>query len=167
MPVSISLEGMPLDQDGALDPDQVMLQFICNTGGDVPEHDPEKPPDERVRPSHAALHGRLFTLDAMAPFPPLSYGCRCSMAYVAKERTMASRVLDVASAAIPEATVTPAFAAWLAKNAPGWEKIAEAAAKAAPGQEAAEAYLVAKRLGYTREIAQMSMQVALAKKTAG
>lgn len=34
--------------------------------------------DDRVRPSHAALHGTVWRSgDPSAPVPPLDYGCRC------------------------------------------------------------------------------------------
>lgn len=36
--------------------------------------------DRRVRPEHAALHGRVWELDDhSAPVPPLAYGCRCEV----------------------------------------------------------------------------------------
>lgn len=59
---------------GALDPDQVMIQFVCTTGDGG--HDPDVEPDERVRPHHAALHGTTWRLDDMsAPIAPLDFGC--------------------------------------------------------------------------------------------
>lgn len=46
--------------------------------------------DRRVRPEHAALHGRVFELtDSHAPSPPLAYGCRCEM--VLRPRAAAER----------------------------------------------------------------------------
>ncbi len=162
MPITISVDGAALDGEGALDPDQVMIQFLCSTGPG--EHDPDQPPDDHVRPTHAALHGRMFTLDAGAPIPPLDYGCRCAIRYVAQEKTAAARVLENVSDVEPEDSVTPAYTAWLQKNAPGWEKVAAAAEAAPDGQEAAAAYAMADKLGLTREIARMAMQVAVANK---
>lgn len=43
--------------------------------------------DSKVRPEHAALHGRIYELDdPHAPSPPLAYGCRCEIAIVPRAR---------------------------------------------------------------------------------
>jgi hypothetical protein len=52
-----AMEGSDIE-GGAFDADQVQFQFICQTGPGE-EHDPDKPPDNRVRPEHAALHVRI------------------------------------------------------------------------------------------------------------
>ena len=48
--------------------------------------------DERVRASHAALHGTVWELDdPNRPVPPLDYGCRCTVEYVAADDDTAQK----------------------------------------------------------------------------
>lgn len=160
MPITASLpedEKAVIDRGGPLDANQVYFEFVCSTGGGG--HDPHLPPDDRVRPEHACLHGTVWRLDDPgAPIPPLSYGCRCAMRYVAKPGTTASRVLDDASGA-PETSQKAPAQRYLDENAPAWEDIAKAAAKAPPAQAVAVSYDVAKELGYSRDIARMALDV--------
>lgn len=103
-------------ETGGLDEDQVYYQYHTQHDG-------------RVRPSHRALDGTVWRLgDVFAPVPPIDYGCRCYMSYVAKPGTIAARVL-------PESTAEPttkaeAFAKHLTETMPDWESLArEAMAK--------------------------------------
>ncbi len=79
--------------------------------------------DDRVRPSHAALHGTVWRLDDPdAPVPPLDYGCRCGIEYVADPNSPAADVL-------PEAETDPttpekAYSEYLDETLPKWEKYA-------------------------------------------
>lgn len=145
---------------GALDSDEVWVQFLCQTGPNG-EHDPEEPPDEFVRPSHAAYHGQIFRLDE-APIPPLDYGCRCAIHYVAKPGSDAAKVLeDVA----PEPPTTPQDATkeWLDDNAPGWEKtLKRIAQRTSPGNAIGAVQRKARELGIAkpRAVAQMVVDVS-------
>ena len=161
MPITASLpedEQAVIDRGGPLDADQVYFQFVCSTGGGA--HDPNGSPDDRVRPEHACLHGTIWRLDDPgAPIPPLSYGCRCAMRYVAKPGTTASRVLDDASGS-PETSQKAPAKRYLEEHAPEWQQIAKAAADAPPAQSPiAVAYDSAKELGYSRDIARMALDV--------
>lgn len=145
------------DRGGPLDADQVYFQFVCSTGGGG--HDPNGSPDERVRPEHACLHGTVWRLDDPgAPIPPLSFGCRCAMRYVAKPSTPAARVLDEAPAA-PETSQKAPARRYLEEHAPEWQQVAKAAADAPPAQAVAQSYETAKSLGYSRDIARMALDV--------
>ena len=82
MGISVPLSGLGPDDDlvqdaegqGVLDADAVFVQLVCQTGPG--EHDPNGTPDDRVRPSHAALHGTVWRLDdPRAPIPPMDFGC--------------------------------------------------------------------------------------------
>lgn len=80
---------------GILDPDAVLVVFRT-------QH------DDRVRPSHAALDGKVFRLDdATRPSPPIDWGCRCFLEYVAApEDETATAVLPAA----PDEPTTPPVA---------------------------------------------------------
>jgi uncharacterized protein with gpF-like domain len=79
--------------------------------------------DEQVRPSHAALHGTVWRLDDPdAPVPPLDYGCRCGIEYVADPNSPAADVLTKADAELT--TPAEAFSTYLDKELPAWEKYA-------------------------------------------
>lgn len=60
--------------------------------------------DERVRPSHAALHATEWRpLDPNAPIPPLDWGCRCFLVYRARNPAAAKRTgLPLAPKRSPE-----------------------------------------------------------------
>lgn len=160
MPITVQLGEAVQElagKGGPLDADQVYFQFVCTTGDGG--HNPEGAPDDRVRPEHAALHGTVWRLDdPSAPIPPLNYGCRCSMRYVAAPNTTAARVLDEAPAE-PESDPQAPAERYLEKHAPAWEEVATAAAEAPPAQATATAYEAAKGLGYTRDIARMALEI--------
>lgn len=163
MPAEISVEGVLGDEaraklaGGALE-DDVLVQFICNTGPGG-QHDPEKAPDDRVRPSHAAFHGKVFALRD-APVPPLDYGCRCALRYVARIDTAAAVVVkEVATA--PETTPPEATRDWLEANVDAWRKVAKAASGESPKGALAAAIDAAKELGIDqpRSVAEMVVDV--------
>lgn len=144
---------------GALDSEEVWVQFVTQTGEDG-EHDPEQPPDDRVRPSHAAFHGKFFKL-ADAPIPPLDYGCRCAIRYVAKPDSAAAEVMTEAD---EEPTTTDqATRDWLKENVgPDLQKLQKAAESSTPGEAIGNTQAKAKKLGVhsPRAIAQMVVDVA-------
>lgn len=73
---------------GALDPGEVWFEFVTQE-------------DDKVRPGHAALHGTVWRVgDPAAPVPPIDYGCRCGMRYVAPPGGRAEKYL-------PKAPTTP------------------------------------------------------------
>lgn len=117
---------MPVD--GALDPGEVFFEYITQHDG-------------RVRPAHAALHGTVWKLgDPLAPVPPLDFGCRCSLSYRARPGSAAAKI-------IPEAPSLPttrrvAFSSYLDKQAPGWEKVADAVVKIPPSERLERAVLL-------------------------
>ncbi len=87
--------------------------------------------DDRVRPSHRALHGTVWRVgDPEAPVPPMDHGCRCMVEYVAAPDTPAAAILPPAEAVpVPPAQ---AYATWLDGNLDGWQVIAGAVTKLAP-----------------------------------
>ena len=100
MPISAPLSGLPIDDptrqeaeaQGVLDADAVFVQLVCQTGPG--EHDPNGTPDDRVRPSHAALHGTVWRLDdPRAPIPPMDFGCFLPDAPISGTFDGASRAL--------------------------------------------------------------------------
>jgi NAD+--asparagine ADP-ribosyltransferase len=127
MPIEINLGLLSQDvkdsvKDGALD-DDVMVQFLCNTG-EGGEHDPDEEPDDRVRPSHAAFHGQIFALGE-APVPPLDYGCRCAIRYVSVKGSEAEKVVEEVTEEEPTTTVE-ATEQWLDDNVDGWKTVKRA-----------------------------------------
>ena len=126
MPAEFSLDMLAqrfidsLKTEGAFG-DDVLVQFICNTGPGG-EHDPTAEPDDRVRPSHSAYHGKIFKMGE-APVPPLDYGCRCALRYIARPKTAAAEVIETTS---DEPSVIPAVATaqWLDTNVENWRRIA-------------------------------------------
>lgn len=167
MPVSISLDivkDSPLlaaARKGTLT-DDVYVQFICNTGPGG-QHDPDAPPDSHVRPSHAAFHGRIFKLSE-APVPPLDYGCRCAIHFVAAPGSAAEDLLeDVAD----EKPTTPAVATaqWLDANVDEWRKVAKSVKSVGPKDALQEAYNAAKDfdIPQARSIADMIIDVLRSK----
>ncbi len=169
MPLSVEIRGLEgsaaADQamaKGVLDPEQVMVQFVCQTEGGG--HDPDLTPDENVRPHHAALHGTIWRIDdPMCPVPPLDYGCRCASRLVAQPGTIGARVLgpDATTEQAPEVGVQKAFTAFLDQRVPQWKTIAQAIAKAPPAERLSKAYLAAKKIGaqHPRDVARMVFEV--------
>lgn len=160
MPITVTIDdgGKKSDDSGVnLGSDQVYYQFVCSTDGGG--HDAELPPDDRVRPEHACLHGTIWKLgDVGAPVPPLSYGCRCSMRFVAKPGTTAAKALPEATSE-PETNPKAPAERYLTEHASSWEQVATAAAEAPPAQATTAAYDEAKSLGYSRDIARMALDV--------
>ncbi len=82
--------------------------------------------DDRVRPSHAALHGTRWRADDPdAPTPPLDYGCRCFIRYIAAPGSDAAEVLPEASGDLSNRT--DAYGQYLDREHDGWRTIAKAA----------------------------------------
>lgn len=157
MPADIDLSGFGLSKKDKADvsagvlTDDVYVQFICTTESG---HDPSEPPDDRVRPSHAAFHGKVFKLSD-APVPPLDYGCRCAIRYVAAPDSPAAEVLDVT----PQIPTTPAEATedWLIANVPELDTLKRSAAAAKTKDALSTVAVKAKKIGVAepRSIAQM------------
>lgn len=107
-----------LEDSGALPGDSVWFRLVTQN-------------DDRVRPSHRALHGTVWRVgDPAAPVPPMDYGCRCMIEYVAAPDTPAAAVLPPAEA-VP---VTPAeaYGSYLDDAMPDWKAVAKQVAKAQP-----------------------------------
>jgi hypothetical protein len=69
---------------GAVSGDEVWFEFVTQE-------------DDKVRPEHAALHGSVWRVgDPAAPVPPIDYGCRCGMRYVAPPGSPAAKLLPPA-----------------------------------------------------------------------
>lgn len=145
-----------VDAAGGALGDDVYVQFICSTENG---YDPDSPPDDRVRPSHAAFHGQIFKLSD-APVPPLDYGCRCAIRYVAKPDTKAAEVLDETATSEPT-TPVDATQEWLEENVPEWRSVQRAAAAATKKEALTAATLKAKELGISdpRMISEMVIDV--------
>ncbi len=140
---------------GALDGDEVWVEFLCQTDENG-EHDPNEPPDDKVRPSHAAFHGQLFPVGE-APVPPLDYGCRCAIRYVAKPNSEAAAVLQVEAPRDETTTPKDATTGWLDKNVPNWGQLKEVAESSTPSEAIGNVQAKAKELGIEkpRAIAEM------------
>ena len=85
------------DLDAALDPEERAAVAVgAFDGGDV-WYEFQTREDDKVRPAHAALDGSVWRVgDPNAPVPPLDYGCRCSIRYVARPGSEAAKVLPPA-----------------------------------------------------------------------
>lgn len=154
-----AMEGSDIE-GGAFDADQVYFQFICQTGPNE-EHDPDKPPDNRVRPEHAALHGTVWRLDdPAAPIPPVDWGCRCAIRYVSKPGSAASTVLPEAPHA-PEVSPARSSQAWLNEHVKRWPDVADAMRDAPTGSELSAGYAKAREMGIrdARAIVRMIEQI--------
>lgn len=157
MPAEIDITGFSLSKKDKADvsagvlSDDVYVQFVCTTenGFDV-----NSPPDDRVRPSHAAFHGRVFK-PSDAPVPPLDYGCRCAIRYVAAPNSAAAELIDVT----PQTPTTPAEATedWLIANVPELDTLKRSAAAAKTKDALSTVAVKAKKIGVAepRSIAQM------------
>ncbi len=157
MPITLDLiaDAVGIPTIPPLNPQTVRVQFICNTGGDEVEHDPTQPPDDRVRPSHAALHGKIFALDDPAlPVPPLDFGCRCAISYLAVEDTGAEDALPNSTSEEPT-TVAAANTEYLDDNVTDWGKVADAAKSAAPGKAFEQAMVVGRAMNLGRDLVRM------------
>lgn len=87
---------------GAVDGNEVWFEFVTQE-------------DDKVRPEHAALHGSVWRVgDPAAPVPPIDYGCRCGMRYVAPPGSPAAKLLPPASG-VPKSHAE-VIAAYLAKR---------------------------------------------------
>lgn len=139
------------DLSGGTLSEDVYVQFICSTENG---YDPESDPDDRVRPSHSAFHGRVFKLRD-APVPPLDYGCRCCVRYVAAPGTAAGKMITEADSE----PVTPAEATsdWLKKNVPEFETLKKSAAASTKRDALSVVATRAKKIGVAepRSIASM------------
>lgn len=146
-------------EKGALSED-VWVQFICSTENG---YDPESEPDDRVRPSHAAFHGKVFRMQD-APVPPLDYGCRCAIRYVAAPDTPATKLVRVADD--EPTTTTEATEDWLKDNVDVYDTLKRAAAAASKNDMLSVVTIKAKELGVEdpRSIATMVVDVVLGKR---
>ncbi len=94
---------------GGLDGNEVWYEYLTQE-------------DDRVRPSHAALHGTRWRADdPEAPTPPLDYGCRCFIRYIAKPNTDAAEILPEADGGL--STRSEAYSQFLTDNLDDWRKI--------------------------------------------
>ncbi len=116
---ALSKEEAEAVASGGLDGNEVWYEYLTQA-------------DDRVRPSHAALHGTRWRVDDPdAPTPPLDYGCRCFIRYIAAPESVASKILPEAGGDLSNRS--DAFKSWLNENATGWGKIAQEAKKLRPG----------------------------------
>lgn len=116
-------------QTGALDQSQVHVLYMTQM-------------DDRVRPAHAALHGKVFAL-ADAPVPPLSYGCRCYLEHVAKPHSMAARALPEAPS--EPTSVAVAYAEHLTIHVPQWHEIRADVMNVDPAKRLSLGFLLLRR----------------------
>ena len=145
---------------GALDPEQVHFQYICQTEGGG--HDPEGEPDEKVRDSHRALHATVWRLDdPFAPIPPIGFGCRCGMRLVGKPDSVAEEVLGVAAPTEPT-NVQDAFSDFLDDAIPKWKEYSAVADRLPPGDQAGSLYLQLKRDGAGGDLREKARMIATA-----
>lgn len=124
---------------GVLDAEQVYFQFICQTtdGG----HDPDGVPDDKVRPTHAALHGTVWRIDdPYAPIPPIDWGCRCAGRHVGKPESLAEKVFNAAAKTEPQ-PIGLHFGNWLDKAVPNWQRALDATKKVHPIDREGAVYL--------------------------
>jgi len=110
---ALTLENAQGLEAGHLDSSSVWYEFLTQD-------------DDRVRPSHQALHGTVWRVgDVSAPVPPLDYGCRCFIKYVAKPDSEAAKFLPPAES--KPTTQSKAWGDWLDKEAPTWETLLKTA----------------------------------------
>lgn len=141
---------------GALDPREVWYEFVTLE-------------DDRVRPSHRALHGTVWKVgDPNAPVPPLDYGCRCSLRYVAPPGSVAARKGLLPPSPQPTTDTVPAvYAAFLRDRLPAGFDLPRAVREAAALPVAEQVPTLAEALqravatltaGQARDLARMAMQ---------
>lgn len=95
---------------GGFDPREVWYEFVTLE-------------DDRVRPGHRALHGTVWKAgDPNAPVPPLAYGCRCALRYVAPPGSQAARKGLLPPSPKPTTDTLPAvYAQYLRGRLPGFD----------------------------------------------
>lgn len=161
MPIAVSFDLSLLDdkltkrdrsalERGAFDAEEVWYEYLTQDDG-------------RVRPAHRALHGTVWRVgDPAAPVPPIDFGCRCFMRYVAAPDSPAARIL-------PEAEREPepraeVFADYLDDQVDGWRGLAEKAAALPPAERQSRLYLAMRKrlppdlLAVARELARMALE---------
>ena len=142
-------EASALEQ-GAFDSDQVWYEYLTQE-------------DDRVRPTHAALHGTVWRVgDPRAPVPPIDYGCRCFVRYVAAPGSAAAQFLPEAPS--EPTTAADAYGAYLDERAAGWADDVEAAHALPAGDRiGALALRLAARtgspVGKARELARLALRI--------
>lgn len=122
------------DAGRALDPEEVYVQYHT-------QH------DDRVRPAHAAWDGKVFRLDdPTRPVPPVDWGCRCYVSYVAKPETPAAEVLP--KAPTEPTTVGDAYTEYLDREVgrDQWQAVVEKASEVAIPDRLATAFLAMLKL---------------------
>jgi hypothetical protein len=184
MPINLDFSSLPegdqlrqdVEQGGTLSGEDVWFQFVCSTDGEGGAHDPASPPDEKVRPSHAALHGTIWRVDdPNAPIPPLDFGCRCAMVFQSAPKSPAAKVLPPAKppppaaqsaqvAVVPQVSAQVPYATYLDANVPQWRKVAATMRKAKVGDELAVGYVVATQLGISGSRREIVNMIAIAAK---
>jgi len=141
-------EAAGLDR-GVLDGSEVWYEFLTQK-------------DDRVRPTHRALHGSIWRVgDPDAPVPPIDYGCRCFMRYVAKPGTRAAKILPVAST--NPTTKEAVWKRYLQAEVKGWQPAMKAMVDADPETqlEAAVKVLVRSNPGMTLSEARLNAKMIL------
>ncbi len=117
--------------------------------------------DDRVRPSHAALHGTRWKADdPNAPTPPLDYGCRCFIRYIAAPDSNAAEVLPEAKGELSNRS--DAYETYLDDNVDDWKPIAKEAKQMRPVdrlQFIVESLIDAGAGAHARDIAFMILSV--------
>ncbi len=104
--------------EGGLDGNEVWYEYLTQD-------------DDRVRASHAALHGTRWRADDPdAPTPPLDYNCRCFIRYIAAPESNAAEVLPEASGELSNRS--DAYSQYLTDHLDEWRRIAKAASGMPP-----------------------------------
>lgn len=157
--IELTPEQAAAKSEGALDSEQVYYQYICSTASG---HDPDEAPDDKVRDSHAALHGTVWRLDdPLAPVPPLGTNCRCGMRYCGKPESVAADVLGATAPSEPT-NAPDAFGEWLDDHQPKWEAYAKAAENVKPADRLGSIYMALKDAGATGDLREKARMIARA-----
>jgi len=140
---------------GALDPREVWYEFVTLE-------------DDRVRPSHRALHGTVWRAgDPNAPVPPLAHGCRCTLRYVAPPGSQAARKGLLPPSPQPTTDTVPAvYAEYLKGRLPGFDlpRAVREVARLPPAQQLPALVETLRKAfadlsaGQARDLAQMALQ---------